>query len=436
MSRSTLVTLLSLFLSATAANAAPTAPAAPPPAPITVLHVGHLIADPAQPVRERQSVLVQSGKITAIKDGYVAGDSVVDLKQAWVVPGLIDMHTHVTIEMDLHSKNPIGDFMPGYIGRPVPRAFASAARAQALQQKGFTTLRNLGDPASITYDLAQAMAAGLVPGPRLIGSEPQFETAGGDYAPFNFGGRADVEPLFKNRGTCSGATDCERAVRDEIRRGAGVIKMRLSATHLLVPGSGPTETRAELEAIVATAHRLNRKVATHSSGLSAANLLAIEVGTDTLEHGPISDADIAAMAARGTAYTPTLLAAKLAGESGALGPKMDYLKPAVESVRKAHAAGIPLLFGSDVPVVPFDGTAQEFLLLASAGLTPAEVLATATTNAAKALGMEAQLGTVAVGKLADMVAFGTNPLSDLKVLASPVFVMQDGKVVRNDTIKR
>jgi imidazolonepropionase-like amidohydrolase len=114
---------------------------------------------------------------------------------------------------------------------------------------------------------------------------------------------------------------------------------------------------------------------------------------------------------------------------------VDFFKPAVESVRKAHAAGVPLLFGSDVPVVPFDGTAQEFLLLASAGLTPAEVLATATTNAAKALGMEAQLGTVAVGKLADMVAFGTNPLSDLKVLASPVFVMQDGKVVRNDAVK-
>jgi imidazolonepropionase-like amidohydrolase len=324
--------------------------------------------------------------------------------------------------------------MPGYIGRPVPRAFASAARAQALQQKGFTTVRNLGDPASITYDLAQAIAAGLVPGPRLIGSEPQFETAGGDYAPFNFGGRADVEPLFKNRGTCAGATDCERVVRDEIRRGAGVIKMRLSAMHLLVPGSGATETAAELNAIVATAHRLNRKVATHSSGLSAANLLAIEAGTDTLEHGPVSDADIAAMVAHHTAYTPTLVAAKLASESGALGP-MDFFKPAVDSVRKAHAAGVPLLFGSDVPVLPFDGTAQEFLLLASAGLTPAEVLATATTNAAKALGMEAQLGTVAVGKLADMVAFGTNPLSDLKVLASPVFVMQDGKVVRNDAVK-
>lgn len=438
MSRSTLTACLalSLLLSAESAKAAPAVPATPtpPPAPITVLHVGHLIADPAQPVRERQSVLIQSGKITAIKDGYVAGDTVVDLKQAWVVPGLIDMHTHVTMEMDLHSKNPIGDFMPGFIGRPVPRAFASAARAQALQQKGFTTLRNLGDPASITYELAQAIAAGQVPGPRLIGSEPQFETAGGDYAPFNFGGRADVEPLFKNRGTCAGATDCERVVRDEIRRGAGVIKMRLSAMHLLVPGSGPTETAAELNAIVSTAHRLNRKVATHSSGLSGANLLAIEAGTDTLEHGPISDADIATMAARGTAYTPTLLAAKLASESGALGP-VDFFKPAVDSVRNAHAAGVPLLFGSDVPVVPFDGTAQEFLLLASAGLTPAEVLATATTNAAKALGMEAQLGTVAAGKFADLVAFGANPLSDLKVLASPVFVMQDGKVVRNDAVK-
>ncbi len=425
-----LVTTLMAFMPA--AQAAATTAAAPP---TTVLHVGHLLADPAQPVRERQSVVIQGGKITAIKAGYVAGDTVVDLKQAWVLPGLIDMHTHVTVEMDVHSKNPTADFMPAYLDRPVPRAFASAARAQALQQQGFTTLRNLGDPANITYDLAGAIAAGLVKGPRLIGSEPQFETAGGDYAAFNLSVRADVEPLFTNRGTCSGPTDCERAVRDEIRRGAGVIKLRLSATHLLVPGSGPTETRAELEAIVATAHRLNRKVATHSSGLSSANLLAIEAGTDTLEHGPLSEADIAAMVRHGTAFTPTLLASKVAGESGALGAPTDLLAAATESARKAHAAGIPLLFGSDVPVPPLDGTAQEFLLLAAAGLTPAEVLATATTNAAKALGMETQLGTVAAGKFADVVAFAANPLSDLKVLASPVFVMQNGKVVRNDTVQ-
>ena len=439
MSRSTLAACLalSLLLSAESAKAVPAAPATPTatPAPITVLHVGHLIADPGQPVRERQSVLIQSGKITAIRDGYVAGDNVVDLKQAWVLPGLIDMHTHVTVEMDASSKNPTGDFMPAYLGRPVPRAFASATRAQALQQKGFTTLRNLGDPANITYDLARAIVMGQVPGPRIIGSEPQFETSGGDYAAFNFGGRADVEPLFKNRGTCAGVTDCERAVRDEIRRGAGVIKMRLSAMHLLVPGSGPTETAAELNAIVATAHRLNRKVATHSSGLSGANLLAIEAGTDTLEHGPVSAADIAAMVSHGTAFTPTLLASKIAGESGALGAPMDLLTAATESARKAHAAGVPLLFGSDVPVPPLDGTAQEFLLLAAAGLSPAEVVATTTTNAAKALGMEAQLGTLAPGKFADAVAFATNPLKDLKALASPVFVMQEGKVVRNDAVK-
>jgi imidazolonepropionase-like amidohydrolase len=203
----------------------------------------------------------------------------------------------------------------------------------------------------------------------------------------------------------------------------------------LVPGSGTTETSAELGAIVSTAHRLNRKVATHSSGLSGANLLAIAAGTDTLEHGPVNDADIAAMVSHGTAFTPTLLASKIAGESGALGAPMDLLTAATESARKAHAAGVPLLFGSDVPVPPLDGTAQEFLLLASAGLRPAEVLATATTNAAKALGMEAQLGTLAPGKFADAVAFATNPLKDLKALASPVFVMQEGKVVRNDAVK-
>lgn len=351
-----------------------------------------------------------------------------------MLPGFIDMHTHVTVEMDASSKNPTGDFMPAYLGRPVPRAFASAARAQALQQRGFTTLRNLGDPANVTYDLARAIAMGLVPGPRIIGSEPQFETAGGDYAAFNFGGRTDVEPQFKNRGTCAGATDCERVVRDEIRRGAGVIKMRLSAMHLLVPGSGPTETPAELNAIVSTAHRLNRKVATHSSGLSGANLLAIEAGTDTLEHGPVSDADIAAMVSHGTAFTPTLLASKIAGESGALG--------AHGFAHRCHGKRTQSACCRRAATVRVGRTRiahrryrAEFVLLAAAGLSPAEVVATATTNAAKALGMEAQLGTLAPGKVADAVAFATNPLKDLKALASPVFVMQDGKVVRHDTVE-
>src|ERR1700730_951070 len=114
--------------------------------------------------------------------------------------------------------------MPAFIGRPAARVLASAGRAKSIMQNGFTTIRNLGDPASVTYDLRDAINAGEIEGPRIVACETMFGVPGGDYDAHNFGAREDLEPLFKSRGSCSGAVDCERAVREEVRRGAGVIQ--------------------------------------------------------------------------------------------------------------------------------------------------------------------------------------------------------------------
>ncbi len=401
-------------------------------AAVTVIHAGHLIAEPGAPALERQSLLVENGRIVSVRPGFVDGARVVDLSNAWVLPGLIDMHTHVTMRMDINGSDPTADFMPGYLGRPAARVLASVARAQAVLRNGFTTIRNLGDPASVTYDLRDAIEAGVVDGPRIIGSEPQFGVAGGDYEGFVFGERADLEPLFRSRGTCAGAVDCERAVREEIRRGAGVIKLRLSAQTLIDPASGPMETRAELEAIVATAHRLHRRVAAHSVGTPAANQLAIEAGVDTIEHGPVDDANIAAMVKRHTAYTPTMLAAKIVSENAKLGAPPDYYARVVASVAAARRAGLSILFGSDLPVMPSERVAEEFVLLRQAGLTASEVLRSATVNAAAALGLADRIGTLAAGKAADIVAVAADPMADVGVLARVGFVMKGGKVIRND----
>lgn len=407
---------------------AASAVAAEPPAhPRTVVHVGHLIAEPGQPVRERQSLIVEDGTIVAVEDGFVAGDTVVDLTHAWVIPGLIDMHSHVT--MTPLNDPPLGDFQLAYLGRPVPRAFGTLERARTFLRAGFTTLRNLGDPSSVTYDVADAIEGGQFEGPRIIGVEPQFETPGGDYMAYNFGERADVEPLLKNRGTCAGATDCERAVRDEIRRGAGVIKLRLSYQSVRDPASGPVETPAEINAIIATAHRLHRTVATHSAGSSAANQLAIEAGTDTLEHGPVSDENIAAMKRHGTFYTPTLLTTQLAIERFPKDIPPGLLEHTLAGARRAHAAGIPLLFGSDFPIAPVDQLYREFLLMTQVGLTPAEALQTATTHAARALGRSETLGALTKGHAADLVALADNPLDQLATLAHPIAVMKAGRLV-------
>jgi imidazolonepropionase-like amidohydrolase len=398
----------------------------------TIIHAGHLIADPGKPALDEQSIVIENGKITSVVAGYIGGGRVVDLSHAWVMPGLIDMHTHITITMDINSDDPTSDFMPGYLGRPAARVLASAARAKAVLHNGFTTIRNLGDPASVTYDLRDAINAGVIDGPRIIASEPQFEVPGGDYSAHNFGEREDLEPLFKNRGSCSGATDCERAVREEVRRGAGVIKMRLTAMPILDPKSGPMETPAEINAIVSTAHRLNRKVATHSSGSAAANQIAIDAGTDTIEHGPLSDANIAAMVKHGTGYVPTLLTAKLATENPKIGVSIEYYKAAVASVSKAYKAHVTILLGTDLPVEPIAREWEELLSLQDAGLSTAEALKAATTNAAAALGMADSLGSLEAGKWADVIAVANDPRVDLHEMGKVVFVMKGGKVARDD----
>lgn len=411
---------LSAFLALTAAGGAQAA--------TTVIHAGHLMTEPGKPVRANQSIVVENGKVAAIKDGFVAGDEVVDLSQAWVMPGLIDMHTHVTATMDVHSANPAADLMASYIDRPSARVLASVARAQKVLGNGFTTIRNLGDPASVTYDLTNAINAGVVAGPRIIASEPQFQVDGGDYDATIAGARLELEPLFKDRGSCTGVDDCVRAVRQEVHRGAGVIKLRLAAHPYLDPKSGPMETAAEMQAIISTAHRLNRRVAAHSVGNSQANQMVIDAGVDTIEHGPLSDQNIAAMVKHGTGFTCTLLAAKTGAE--ALGALADYYDKVKVSTGVAYRAGVPILFGSDIPVEPADQVPEEFLLMQQAGLTPVDALKSATVNAAAALGMSDTLGSIAPGKAADIIALNHDPLADLHEMGKVAFVMKGGKVFR------
>ncbi len=173
-------------------------------------------------------------------------------------------------------------------------------------------------------------------------------------------------------------------------------------------------------------------MAAHSAGFGPANQLANDAGVDTLEHGPIDDANIAAMAKRGTGYTVTLMAAKMASEAKGLGIPPDYYARVVESVRKAHRAGVRILFGSDLPVTPIPRVAEEFGLLRDAGLPAVDVLKSATVNAAAALGMEDTVGSLAPGKAADLIAVAKDPLADVTELTRVSFVMKGGKVIRSD----
>jgi imidazolonepropionase-like amidohydrolase len=417
--------LATIFFTALALPAAQT-PAPPAPAKTTVIHAGHLITEPGKPATTNQSIIIENGKITAIKDGFVPGDTVIDLKDSWVMPGLIDMHTHITGVLDLAQPiEPV--FIHAYMGRPAQIVLDMLPRAKMLLLNGFTTIRNLGDPSSTVYDLRDAINKGYVAGPRIFACEPQIAVDGGDYDASKWGVRRDLEQFVTNRGNCSGATDCTKVVREEINRGADVIKLRQAGTPALDPNVEMIESEDEIKAIIDTAHKLNRKVAVHVVGSPTFLHMVINDGADTIEHGPLDDASIALMKQHGTAYTPTLLAGRL----------VDYrYADGVAGVGKAYRAGVPIIFGTDLGIFGPERSHEEFALLASAGVPPDQVLRAATLNAAIALGRGDTLGSIAPGRIADVIAMKIDPLTHIDQLGAPgkvTFVMKEGQIFTDKT---
>jgi imidazolonepropionase-like amidohydrolase len=392
----------------------------------TVIHAGHLIAQPGGPESSNQSIVIENGKITGIKEGFLPGDVVIELKDSWVVPGLIDMHTHVSGQEKL-DQPVAGQIALAYLGRPAETVLNSLPRLKALLMNGFTTIRNVGDPTYTTYALRDAVNKGIVPGPRMFVSEVQISVAGGDYDPSNWDVREDLEKYVSNRGNCSGATECVKVIREEVRRGADIIKFRQGGLPADDPRIKMSESPEEIKAIIDTAHQLDRRVAVHVIGSPDFLHAVIEAGADTIEHGPLDDASIALMKKHGTFNTPTLLAGKL----------IDYrFKEGMAGVGKAYRAGVPIVFGTDLGIMGPEQSHEEFALLAEAGIPPAQVLRTATVNAAAALGPLGEgLGAIAPGKTADIIAMKFNPVTSIGDLGAPgktTFVMKEGIVYKDE----
>jgi imidazolonepropionase-like amidohydrolase len=395
-----------------------------------IVHAGHLIVEPGKPVLDRQSIVIENGRIVAVRPGFVAGDNVIDLKDSWVMPGLIDMHAHLTTVFDF--KAPLAPQMVmAYMGRPAEAVLNMLPTVNTLLMSGFTTIRSLGDPSSSVYDLRDAINKGIVVGPRIFGIEPQIGVAGGDYDAANFRVRADLEQYVSNRGTCSGVDDCIRVVRAEVRRGADVIKLRQSGLAMLDPRISMVESQPEIKAIIDTAHQLDRTVAAHVVGTPAYLQMVIAAGVDTIEHGPLDDDSIALMKQHGTAFTPTLLAAKVYDQA----LSTQLYDPSARSAGQAYRAGVQIVFGSDLGMFGPERVYEEFGLLAAAGIAPDAVLRSATTNAAKALGRGDSLGTIEAGKIADLIAMTSDPLSHIERVGNArnvSFVMKEGRVYKNE----
>lgn len=404
----------------------------------TLIHAGRLLADPASGrVLTQQTVLVRDGKIVSITAGYTSarnGQKVVDLKNSFVLPGLIDSHVHLASEQGPDAR------INGFLKTESDAAIDAAGFAMKTLEAGFTTVADLGGPAESILALRSGIARGVIPGPRILSAAGGVSVHGG-HGDAN-GMPRDLVPLFRGNGVCSGADDCARATRERVRDGADIIKITATGGVLsnTAAGLGQQFTDAELAAIVQAAHAMGRKVTAHAHGADGINSF-LKAGGDSIEHGTYADAESAALFKQNGAYlVPTLLAGDFVAREAA--KANSFLQPAQKAkaleagpkmqdmLRRMHAAGVKIAFGTDTGVSAHGDNAQEFALMVGAGMTPLQTIQAATVNAADHFSLTAEIGSIAAGKTADIIAVGGDPLSNVRELESVDFVMAKGKVYK------
>jgi imidazolonepropionase-like amidohydrolase len=404
-----------------------------------LIHAGTLLAKPGEEPKPKQTIRVADGRIEGVESGFAAaavGETLIDLSDQFVLPGLIDCHVHLTGEFGPHHKMDIVEEGPEAI------ALHAARHARVTLEAGFTTVRDLGEiggAGNAIFALKHAIAKGLLPGPRIFAAGSIISPTGGHG--ITCGYRDDINLLLDASGRADGAEGCRRAVRRQVSRGADFIKFVATGGVLTdtATGTGQQFFDDEYEAIVATAHMLGRKTTAHAHGADGMKA-ALKAGVDGIEHGTFMDDEVMeTMLARGVFYVPTALAGTTVAEYART---QDFMPPAirqkalevgphiVDTLRKSHAAGIRIAFGTDTAVSPHGQNAREFSLMVQAGLTPMQAIAAATVTAAEHIGQAALLGTIEPGKAADVIAVASSPLDDVTALLDVAFVMRDGKVFK------
>ncbi|WP_260482434.1 amidohydrolase family protein [Sphingomicrobium flavum] len=421
------ITALAALLMAGAAAAQP-----------TVIHAGRLIDVPGEAARGPSTITVDNGRIVSVVDGLQAapaGATLIDLSDKTVLPGLIDSHVH--LDSDAGGNAALLEGLTREDGFFALQAYVNGMKTL---KAGFTTVRNLGDGTGATLALRDAVASGLVQGPRIVDAGRSLSATTG-HMDGALGLREEFRPVAGGENVCDGADDCRRSVRLQVARGADVIKFASTGgvNSRIGAGLGAQMFEDEARAIVETARLYDKEVAVHAHGADGI-LLALKLGVDSIEHGTIlTDEVIDTWAKSKTYYVPTLSTVngykeRLAGDTSAYEPAvLEKIRWRIgitgKSLQMLAPRGVRIAFGTDAGVSKHGKNADEFELMVANGMTPETALVAATINAADLLQMSNEIGTIEAGKSADIIAVAGDPLSDVTVLKNVSFVMARGEVV-------
>jgi imidazolonepropionase-like amidohydrolase len=389
------------------------------------VHTGNEAAD--------QTIIVTGDRITAIASTAStpkqAGDEEIDLHSLTVLPGLIDVHTHLTNDTNFDPYHELSTSV-------AKSALIGARNAKVTLEAGFTTVRNVGAAGYADVDLRDAINEGLVPGPHMQVSGPLIGITGG-HCDENL---LPISYHLEGDGVADGVEAVQHKVREVIKYGADLIKI-CATGGVLSKGDDPQAsqfTLEEMQAIVADAHRLGRKVAAHAHGAQGI-LWASEAGVDSIEHGSyMNEEDIAMMKKHGTYFVPTAYLIDWMQENGHLPPFYLQKMKDVSAVEKANAkraiaAGIKVALGTDAAVYPHGLNAHELdVYVNQFGMTPLAALQTGTLNAADLMGWSDKVGSLEPGHWADIIAVNGDPLKDVRILQHVSFVMKAGAVYKNE----
>ncbi len=408
---------------------------------VVAIEAGQLLDKPGNAPRGASTIIVRDGKVSEIRAGHgnaPAGARLVDLRDKFVLPGLIDSHVHLDSDAGGNAA-----LVEAVTSSDAATAYRAAGNARKTLMAGFTTVRNLGDGTGATLALRDAIAAGDLPGPRIIDAGRSISTTSG-HMDGTLSMSEDLHASIDQDNLCDGVESCRQAIRKQIRRGVDVIKIATTGgvNSRIGAGLGRQIFDDEVKALVDTAHLYGKKVAVHAHGTDGVNA-ALAAGANSIEHGTtLDDASLKLFKQAGAYYVPTLSTVngyleRLAANPNAYPPDvLAKVKWRIEvtgkSLEKAYPAGVKIAFGTDAGVSKHGRNADEFELMVKHGMSPAAAIEAATVNASQLLGVDAEVGTLEPGKAADIIGVAGDPTRDVTVLKSVRFVMKNGVIHKDE----